>query len=57
MSQISALTFFGLQGHKITQREVGLLRCSRKDLPLELVYLDKDIRRAASAISMESSKT
>jgi len=57
MSQISALTFFGLQGHKLTQREVDLLRTSRKDLPLELVYLDKDIRRAASALSMEGSKT
>lgn len=57
MSQISALTFFGLQGHKLTQREVDLLRTSRKDLPLELVYLDKDIRRAASALSMEESKT
>ena len=57
MSQISALTFFGLQGHKLTQREVDLLRTSRKDLPLELVYLDKDIRRAASALMIESAKT
>ena len=46
-SQIKAITVFGLQGHKVTLKEVNCLQndLSFQKAHLNLVYLDRDVRR------------